>query len=137
MFYDINFEMTFDFNDDDDIEEFSALEASDPAKPKVDREKTTTILKSAFYERVCTALAKKSNQQKLFNYIARYRNKYINILSDPLITDIIPFNHSGSDANIILEACEIKKEEMIQNQIKKIIVQIIQIMIIHIQIFQN
>ena len=113
MFYDINFEMTFDSNDDDDIEEFSALEASDPAKPKVDREKTTTILKSAFYERVCTALAKKSNQQKLFNYIARYRNKYINILSDPLITDIIPFNHSGSDANIILEACEIKKEEMI------------------------
>lgn len=83
-----------------------------PALEAVEREKTTTFLKDAFYKRVCDALSKKQNQDMLFKYIATYRNKYINILSSPLITDIIPFNHAGADGEIIMKACEITREEM-------------------------
>ena len=110
----------FLYNDDDFI--YDALEnafddsffeyVDEAAKGNLNRERTSTILKDAFYDKICKSLSNPHNQKMIFNYIAAYRNRNIQKLSSPMILDIIPFNHSGDDANIILKACGVTAEEM-------------------------
>ena len=71
----------------------------------VERERTTKILKNALFKTIETNISIEKNKKALFRYIAEFRNRYINILSSPLITTIIPFNHSGEDANIVYRCC--------------------------------
>lgn len=106
-FFDVAFESVM-LGNDSDIDYELALEASSG----VSRDRSTTYLKDAFYKRVCDALSKKKNQDMLFKHIAAFRNKNINILANPLITDSIFFNSAGADGKIILEACEITEAEM-------------------------
>ena len=78
----------------------------------IEREKTTTILKDAFYDKICTSLSKPSNQRMLFGYISEYRSRNIEQLTSPMILNNIIFNHAGEDANVVLRACGLTKEEM-------------------------
>lgn len=91
---------------------FDLLTIDDYAMEAVERDKTTTFLRTAFYDRICKALSIKANQDTLFKYIANFRNRFINILSSPLITNNIPFNSAGMDADIILKVCGIERKEM-------------------------
>lgn len=72
----------------------------------------TFFLKDAFYERVCTSLKDPKNERELFAYIANFRNKNINTLSSPYITNIIVFNTVGEDANIVFKCCGVEKAEV-------------------------
>jgi hypothetical protein len=85
------------------LEEESAMEA-------VDRDKNTKILKNALYKKICDNISIEKNKKELFKYIANFRNKYINILSNPLITHIIPFNHMGEDARVVYRCCGLTEE---------------------------
>lgn len=84
-------------------------EASDSG---IVRDRTTTILKDAFYDKICASLSKPSNQRMLFRYISEYRSRNIEQLTSPMILNNIPFNHTGEDANVVLRACGVTKEEM-------------------------
>jgi hypothetical protein len=77
----------------------------DPVMEAVDRDKNTKILKNALYKKIVDNISIDKNKKELFNYIAKFRNKYINELSSPLITKNIPFFHSGEDANVVYRCC--------------------------------
>ena len=62
----------------------------------------TFILKTAFYDKVCKSLKDPKNERALFSYISNYRNKNIEVLSSPYISNIVVFNSVGEDANIVL-----------------------------------
>ena len=79
---------------------------------KLNRDKDSTLLKTAFFETVQKSLMKPANQKKLFKYIADYRDRYIQILSSPLITTFMPFDHNGPDGNIVFECCGVKREDV-------------------------
>lgn len=70
------------------------------------------LLKTAFYDKVCQSLKDPKNTRALFSYIANYRNKNINVLSSPYITNIIVFNSVGEDANIVFKCCGVEKSEV-------------------------
>ena len=103
---------------------FDLLTIDDYAMEAVDRDKTTTMLKDAFYDRICKSLSIKANQDMLFKYISNFRNKHINVLSSPLITNNIPFNSAGADAEIVFKACGVERDEIeaVIKETKKIIV---------------
>lgn len=83
----------------------------DTALEAIDRP-DTWILKNAFYDRICTSLAKPANQRMLFQHIAKYRDKNIDVLSSPYILKIMLFNLNGEDGNIIFKACGVDKSEV-------------------------
>lgn len=99
------FDDMFSFEQDD-----LALEA---AKGGIERERTTTILRDAFYDKICLSLSKPENQRMLFRYISEYRSRNIEQLTNPMILNNIIFNHSGEDANVVLRACGVTSEEML------------------------
>lgn len=107
------------FNDEEEEYEY----ASEAAKGNIDRERTTTILRDAFYSKICESLSKPQNQKMLFNYISAYRNRNIKKLSSSMILELIPFNHAGEDANVVLKACGVTREEMLPviKQTKKVL----------------
>ena len=72
----------------------------------------TFFLKDAFYEKVCNSLKNPKNERELFAYIANFRNRNINTLSSPYITNIIVFNTVGEDANIVFRCCGVEKAEV-------------------------
>jgi hypothetical protein len=76
----------------------------------VDREKNTKILKNALYKIIADNIAIEKNKKELFRYIAQFRNRYINVLSNPCITTIIPFNHMGEDAKVVYRCCGIEEK---------------------------
>ena len=94
------------------IDYFDLFTMDDYAMEAVDRDKTSTILRNAFYNRICKSLSEKANQDMLFKYIANFRNKFINVLSSPLITTNIPFNHAGADADIVFKTCGVDRGEV-------------------------
>ena len=79
---------------------------------KLNRDKESTMLRSAFFDTVKKNIEKPANQKKLFKYIADYRDRYIQILSSPLITTFMPFNHDGADGNIVFECCGVDRAEV-------------------------
>ena len=91
-----------------------ALESIDLdfAMEAVDREKNSKILKNALYKRICDTISIDKNKKELFKYIAAYRNKHINELSNPMITNNIPFFHSGEDANIVYKCCGLTLDDI-------------------------
>ena len=91
-----------DFFDDMDMD--YALEAVD--RPN------TWILKNAFYDKICDSLSKPKNERMLFEHIARYRDKNIDVLSSPYILNIMLFNLNGDDGNVLFRACGLDKEEV-------------------------
>lgn len=105
--------MSFLINEDlfyhPDIENFLL----EPATEAVERDKNTKILKNALFQKVVTNISIEKNKKELFKYITNFRNKYISILSSPLITKIIPFNHMGDDAKIVYKCCGLTEEEII------------------------
>lgn len=105
------------------IDENFVFTVEDYAAEAVDRDKNTTIIKSAYYDTICKSLDIKRHQDELFKYIGIFRNRYINILSSPMITDIIPFNHSGKDAQVLFDACGVDPKEMqkVINEAKKVL----------------
>ena len=94
------------------IDYFDLFTIDDYAMEGVDRDKTSCILRNAFYDKICKSLSVKANQDMLFRYIANFRNKFINVLSSPLITTNIPFNHAGADADIVFKACGVDRNEV-------------------------
>lgn len=72
----------------------------------------TYLLKTAFYDRVCQSLKDQKNVRELFSYISNFRNKNINTLSSPYITNIIVFNTVGEDANVVFRCCGVEREEV-------------------------
>ena len=87
------------------------------------RNTESVILKTEFYNKICESLAKKANQKKLFTYIAEYRNRYIDIVSSPLIVKLLPFRHDGDDANIVFECCGVERdnvEKFIKTALKEV-----------------
>lgn len=72
----------------------------------------TFILKTAFYDKVCKSLKDPKNERALFSYISNYRNKNIEVLSSPYISNIVVFNSVGEDANIVLRCCGLEREEL-------------------------
>lgn len=77
----------------------------DFAMEAVDRDKNSKILKNALFKTIVDNISIDKNKKELFKYIADFRNKYISILSSPMITKIIPFNHMGEDANVVYRCC--------------------------------
>ena len=76
------------------------------------RNTESTILKESFYSKICDSLSKKANQKKLFEYISEYRNRYIDIVSSPYLIKLLPFRHDGEDANVVFDACGVKREDV-------------------------
>ena len=83
------------------------------ANEGVDRERNTKILKNALFKTISENIAIEKNKKELFKYIAQFRNKYINILSNPLITTIIPFNHMGEDARVVYRCCGLEEKQIV------------------------
>jgi hypothetical protein len=88
------------------------LYEEEPAMEAVERDKTTKILKTALYKKIVDNISIEKNKKELFKYIANFRNKYISILSNPLITKIIPFNHMGEDARVVYRCCGLTEDEI-------------------------
>ncbi len=93
------------------------------AKSTLNRDTESTILRDRFYPTICASLAKPAMQRKLFKYIAEYRDRYIDILSSPLVTTFMFFDHDGPDGDIVFETCGVKKDEveaLIKETMKKL-----------------
>ena len=78
----------------------------------VDRNKESTILTDTFYPTVAKNLSNTANANKFFRYVAEYRNRNIDILSNPLPVKFLIFLRDGEDANIIFRTCGIDRKEL-------------------------
>ena len=78
----------------------------------VDRNKESTILTDTFYPTVAKNLSNTANANKFFRYVAEYRNRNIDILSNPLPVKFLIFLRDGDDANIIFRTCGIDRKEL-------------------------
>jgi hypothetical protein len=93
-----------------------ALESSlEFALEAVDRDKNSKILKNALYKTIVDNISIEKNKKELFKYISGYRNKYIYILSSPMITKIMPFNHMGEDAKVVYRCCGLTEEQITES----------------------
>ena len=81
-------------------------------KTAIDRNKDTTILCDTFYPTVAKNLADTNKAKKFFRYALEYRNRNIDILTNPLITNYLIFQRDGEDANIIFRTCGIDRKEL-------------------------
>lgn len=95
------------------------MEGSDSVK----RDALSSVLKDTYFETLSNSLKKPAHQKVLFKYISDYRNRNIEVLSSSLIVKLLPFNHSGEDANVVFTACGLDREE-----VEKTIIQVLKIL---------
>ena len=79
---------------------------------KIERNTESFIIKSAFYPTVETHLKNTANANRFFRYVAEYRNRNIDILSDSLILDYLIFERDGEDTKIVYRTCGIDQREL-------------------------
>lgn len=71
----------------------------------------TTLLRSAFYDKIKNALDNKNNETYLFRYIMEYRDRNNEILTSPYMLKNMIF--SNTDRDVIFKILNITSKEML------------------------
>jgi len=82
--------------------------AKKPGLPEVDP--SLCVLRETYYATIEKNLNNKTREKKLMEYISKYRDKYINVLSSPYIYDYTVFTEE--DFNIVFMVCGLDKKEV-------------------------
>ena len=98
------------------IKHLKELEAACEASIK-DDDGNTFILRDKYFKYIESFLPK--SEHILFKHIAKYEDKFSDILSSPYLTKLLPFSEQGDDANVVFKCTKIDQNEL-KADIKKL-----------------